>query len=166
MDQNTMKKIGREMSILMSIAVSLTLSLCGTLLSGHFTIGGFLLSFAVSLAISLVIGLLVPMKPLCDRIEQRCGIRPNTIPARLLETLVSDLLYTPIITTVMTVIAYKQATAHGASIPFVPMLLRSLLISLAVGYVVIMILTPLFMKLVLNRHGIGAPPARRDHNKQ
>ena len=64
MDQNTMKKIGREMSILMSIAVSLTLSLCGTLLSGHFTIGGFLLSFAVSLAISLVLVVTIQAIPI------------------------------------------------------------------------------------------------------
>lgn len=153
MDHDTMKKIGREIGILMSISVSLTLSLVGTLSSGHFSFRSFLLSFALSFAISLVISFLVPIKPLCDRIEQRHGVRSGSFRAKLLESAVSDLLYTPIITTVLTAVAYRQAVSHGAQVSFLPMLLRSLLISLAVGFVLILILQPFFIQRVLKRRG-------------
>lgn len=64
----------------------------------------------------------------------------------------------------MTVFAYRQATAHGASVSFVPMLVSSVLISLAAGYVLILICMPLFLRLLLRRKDIdpdaGSSPGR------
>ncbi len=150
-----MKKIMIQMNILMGVTLSFFLSLTGSLRAERFSLPGFLISFLLSVAISMVIGLLVPVKPLTDRLEAKCGIRPRTPGARFFDALISDLVYTPVVTVAMTLFAYRQATAHGASVPFVPMLLSSLLISLVVGYVLIFICMPLFLKLVFKWNRIG-----------
>lgn len=152
-----MRKIGIQMSLLMGTALSFFLSLTGLLSAGQFTLPAFCINFAVSFVISMIIGLLVPMKKVTDRLDDRLGIRPRTLAARCLDALVSDLIYTPIITFCMVTLAWRNAVSHGAQIPYVPMLLRSMLISLCVGYVLIWIFMPLFMKLIIKKNGVGAP---------
>ena len=72
------------MSILMGVTMSFGLSLCGNLLSGQFTVQGFLMSFLISTLISLVIGFLVPMKRVGDAGHYLCdgphGISERDIP--------------------------------------------------------------------------------------
>lgn len=149
-----MKKIGRQMSILMGVTLSFFLSLVGNLTSGHFTIMGFVTSFILSLIISLIIGFSVPMKKVTDSLDNKLGLKPGRLNTHLFESLVSDLIYTPIITLAMVTMAYKQATSHGARLSYLPMLGKSELISMVVGYVLIFICMPVFMKLVLKRNGI------------
>lgn len=157
MDQmKKMRKIGREMSLLMGVTLSFFLSLTGVLSSGQFTLPGFLINFLISFVISLIIGFLVPMKKVNDSLGAKLGLAPHTLKTRLFESLISDLIYTPVITLVMITLAHYNATSHGARIPYVPMLLRGMLLSLAVGYVLIFIFMPLFMKLVMKRNGLGA----------
>lgn len=157
-----MKKISMEMSILMGVTLSFFLSLTGNLTSGHFTVAGFLVSFVISLIISLIIGFLVPMKKVTDYLDGKLGLKPGKLSTRLFETLISDLIYTPVITFAMVTMAYKQATSQGAPLKYLPMLGRSELISMIVGYVLIFIFMPLFMKWVLKRNGAGAPPAKEE----
>ena len=75
-----------------------------------------------------------------------------------METLLSDLIYTPVITLVMVAFAHKMATRGGAQIPFLPMFLRSLVISLLVGYVLIFILMPVFLRMLTKNMPQGGPP--------
>lgn len=154
-----MRKIGIQMSILMGVSLSFCLSLVGSLSSGHFTMPTFLLSFAVSTIISLIIGLLVPMKKVNDSLDAKLGLQPRNLSTHLFESLISDLIYTPIITLVMVFMNWKIATSHGATIPFAPMFVKSLIISMLVGYVLIFVLMPLFLKLVMRNMpgGPGAP---------
>lgn len=158
-----MKKIMTQMNLLMGVTLSFCLSLVGNLRAEKFSVVGFLISFVISVIISMIIGFCVPVKPLTDKLEAKCGIRPRSTGAKFFDALISDLIYTPIITIVMTIFAYKQATSHGAEIPFVPMLISSLLISLVVGYILIFICMPLFLKLVFKWNNIdpaaGGPPA-------
>lgn len=154
-----MKKVGLQMSILMAVTLSFCLSLMGTLSSGHFTVPGFLMSFGISTVISLIIGFLVPMKKLEDGLVRKCGIEEHSLPARLLSTLVSDLVYTPILTFSMVFMAYKQATAHGSNMPFLPSFIKSLILSLIVAYIIIFIVKPLFLKFVMKQNGISGMPA-------
>lgn len=142
-----MKKIGRRMSILMGVSLSFCLSLLGNLTSGHFTLPGFLISFAVSTLISLIIGFLVPMKKVGDGLANALHLKPRSLPAHCAESFVSDLIYTPVITLAMVALAWKMATSHGAQMPFLPMFLHSLVLSMIVGYVLIFILMPVFFKL-------------------
>lgn len=171
--QKKMKKIGREISVLMGVTLSFFLSLVGTATSGHFSVSGWLLSFLLSTIISLIIGFFVPMKRVLDSVDQKAGLTPGTLPARCLESLISDLIYTPIITLAMVGYAYfglTAAAASGAPIvvpPFVPMFLRSLLITMIVGYILIFLLMPVYMKLVMKRNGMTGGPkgtgANGDH---
>ena len=149
-----MKKIGRRMSILMGVSLSFCLSLLGNLTSGHFTLPGFLISFAVSTLISLIIGFLVPMKKVGDSLANALHLKPRSLPAHCAESFVSDLIYTPVITLAMVALAWKMATSHGAQMPFLPMFLHSLVLSMIVGYVLIFILMPVFFKLTTR----GQPP--------
>ncbi|MBQ3965695.1 MAG: hypothetical protein II684_02540 [Treponema sp.] len=149
-----MKKIGRRMSILMGVSLSFCLSLLGNLTSGHFTLPGFLISFAVSTLISLIIGFLVPMKKVGDGLANALHLKARSLPAHCAESFVSDLIYTPVITLAMVALAWKLATSHGAQMPFLPMFLHSLVLSMIVGYVLIFILMPVFFKLTTR----GQPP--------
>ena len=154
-----MRKIGIQMSILMGVSLSFCLSLVGSLSSGHFTMPTFLLSFAVSTIISLIIGLLVPMKKVNDSLDAKLGLQPRKLSTHLFESLISDLIYTPIITLAMVFLNWKIATAHGAQIPFGPMFVKSSILSMLVGYLLIFVLMPLFLKLVMRNMpgGPGAP---------
>ncbi len=157
MNPDIMKKIGREMSILMGVSLSLILSLVGNLSSGHFTPVGFLVSFIASTLLSLLISFLVPFKKLTTALDAALGIKSGTLNARLFESLVSDLLYTPLITLSMVLLAWNMMCRQAppeAQIPFLPMFLHSLLLCLVIGYVLIFFLTPLYLNLTLRRNGI------------
>ena len=161
-----MKRINRRISILMGVTLSLCLSLVAHLfLADKFTFLGFLLSFAVSLTISLIIGLIIPMKKVNDAVDRSLHLRPFSIQARLVESLVSDLIYTPVMTVIMTTISYFIAKNNGAEIPYVPMLLKSLLVCFLVGYVLIFIFQPLFMTLVIGKRRMAAAAAQQAKNK-
>ena len=152
-----MKKVGIQMSLLMGVTLSLVLSFVGVFTSGSFTVVGFLLSFLESLVISLVIGLLVPMKKVGDAACVKAGIKDKPLACRSLESLISDLIYTPVITFVMVFIAYKKATAHGAPLRLGPMLGKSMLISLVVAYLFIFLVTPNYIRFLVKRNGDGKP---------
>ncbi|MCR4793656.1 MAG: hypothetical protein K5898_00450 [Ruminococcus sp.] len=154
-----MKKIGLQMNILMAVTLSFCLSLIGTLSSGHFTVPAFLISFVISTIISFIIGMIVPMKKVEDGLVSKCNLQPHSLPARLLSTLVSDFIYTPILTFSMVFMAYKQATSHGQKMPFVPVFIKSLIISLIAAYIIIFIVTPIFLKFVMKKNGVSGPPA-------
>ena len=157
-----MKKIGMQMSILMSVTLSLLLSLLGNALSGHFTVPGFLLSLVVGLFFSLAIGFLLPMQKVGSAACKKANIEFASMKGRLFTSLISDLIYSPIITLSNVVLGYRSAVAHGQNPPFVPMLLKSLIISLIVGYVLVLILTPLFLRLVMKKNGIP-PQEGKEH---
>ncbi len=154
MEEN-MRKIGRKISIMMGISMSLCLSLVGTLTSGHFTVPGFLLSFLVSTIISLIIGFVIPMGKVGGNVLRRMGLQRGSIKARLMETLVSDLIYTPVITFAMVFLAYKMAmiSSNGmAQLHFLPMFLKSLVICFIVGFVAIFFIQPIIMKIVMEKN--------------
>ena len=142
------KKQARTMGLLMGLTMSLTLTLVGLLSSGQFTFKGFIINFLISFTISQLLGLIIPIRKLATSAIQKAKLKLGTIKARLLDALVSDLCYTPIMTFIMVFIAYKQATSHGARIPFGPMILRSECISLIIAFIVIFFISPVLMKLV------------------
>ena len=160
-----MKKAGMTMSILMGVTLSFCLSLLGNLMAETgFKPIAFIISFIVSTIISLVIGFVVPMRKISQGVTR--NMKPG-IGSRCVEALISDLIYTPVITLAMIIMAWKQATSHGAKIPFLPMFLKSLGISLVAAFVIILIVSPVFMKIAFKRAGIpmeggrpaGGPPA-------
>lgn len=148
-----MRKVALKMAVLMGCTMSFVLSLVGTLMGGHFSVPSWLISFGISLVISLVIGMIVPMKPITDKACSACHISPQSLQGNLLGSLISDLIYTPIITVIMVVTMLKMAAAHapeGAAVPTVGQVLPgSLIVCFLVGYVVIFVIQPLFLKLCM-----------------
>ena len=158
-----MKKVGLQMGLLMGISLSFCLSLFGTIHAGHFTVPAFLFSFLLSAVISIVIGLLVPMPKLEQSLCGRLGVDHRSLGGNAVTSLLSDLIYTPVITLAQTILGYMQMKRGGGSAPFLGMFLGSLILSLLVGYVIIFILKPLYLKLVLKANGItpGEAPDTR-----
>ena len=149
------------MSLLMGLTLSFCLSLTGLLSSlgkTEYTVSRFIVSllinFAVSFAISMAIGLFVPMKKVNDSLDKKLGLQPGKLGTRLFDSLISDLIYTPVITLTMVFIAYKQATGHGAKMPFLPMFLGSLALCFTAAFILIFFLTPVYMKTALKKAGI------------
>lgn len=155
-DPKVMKKIGLGMNILMGVTMSFCLSLVGNLMSPNFAIPAFLSSFLISTVISIILGFLVPMKKVGDAVVRAAKLRPGTIGARCLESFISDLIYTPILTVSMVSFAYFMS---GGNMPFVPTLLKSLLVSMVVGFVLIFIFMPLYLRLMMKINGIAPPPS-------
>ena len=105
------KKIGIFMSLLMGVTLSFFMSLIGTLTSGHFTVGSWLISFLISFVISLVIGLLVPLPKIDAAVCRKMGLKPHSVPANLMSALISDTIYTPVMSVVMVLIMVGSANA-------------------------------------------------------
>ena len=163
MKQQVMKKIARSMGIALAVTLSFFLSLTGNLIamvqSGQFSAIMFLLSFILSTIISLIIGLVVPMQKIHLSLEDRFG--PGLM-GRYLESLISDLIYTPLMTFLMVLMAYIFARNQGQNPPFLGMFLPSLGICFVVGYILILILQPLYLKLLLKKYGVTLPGGRQD----
>ena len=133
-----MRKIGRSMSIKMGVTMSFCLSLIGMGTSGHFTVPGFLISFVVSTILSLIIGFVVPMGKISASACKSLGLKPGTLPARCIESIISDLIYTPIMTLVMVGLAYTMAmrmSGGKAQLSFAGMFFPSLVICFLAGLV-------------------------------
>jgi len=144
-----MKKIGIKMTVSMGVVMSFILSLVGTLMGGHFTVPSWLISFVISLLISLVIGFIVPIKKVGDAFCNKCKTNPESMKGNLLSGIVSDLIYTPLITVIMVVVMLGNAAKHApaGAVPTVGQVLPgSLLVCLIVGYVVIIIVQPILLK--------------------
>ena len=151
--EEKMRSIGRKMAVYMGVLMSFCLALIGTAASGHFTVPGFLISFVLSLMISLAIGFVIPLGRVSQGICSMLGLKRGSLPARLAESFVSDLIYTPVITLAMTAFAYQMAMRQSggmAEISFVPMFLRSLFICFVAGFILIFIFQPLFLKRLMN----------------
>ncbi len=155
-----MRKIGRSMSIKMGVTMSFFLSLIGMGTSGHFTVPDFIMSFLVSTALSLVIGFLVPMGKVSASACRALKLAPGTLPARFLEALISDLIYTPIMTLAMVSLAYNMAMRQSggkAQLNFAAMFFPSLIICFLAGLVIISIIQPIFYKQTMKKYGAGSP---------
>lgn len=154
-----MKKIGITMNILMGVTLSFFLSLIGNLTAeGGFKTVPFLASFALSTVISLIIGFIVPMRKIEGGAVRAMGMKEHSLPAALVSALISDLIYTPVITLAMIALARKMAVkmSHGNAElpPFGVMFLKSLVISLIAAYIIILIATPVYLKLSKKLAGV------------
>ncbi len=153
-----MEKKMKTVSILMSLFMGVTLSFCLSLLGNLLAEGGFK-------PIVFIVSFIVPMRKISTAITK--NMKPRSIGAKLVDALVSAVIYTPVITLVMIVLvrfmANKMSGGHAQLPPFAVMFLSSLVISLVAAFVIILIVTPLFMMLSLKLAGVpaGGPPSGR-----
>ncbi|MBP5284423.1 MAG: hypothetical protein J6Y93_07160, partial [Treponema sp.] len=151
--QLQMRRIGLVMNILMGVTLSCALSLTGLALSGHFEVKAWLISFGASTVLSLIIGICLPVRKASLAICSKCGLKERTFSFHCLDSLVSDIFYTPLITFLMVLLAYNGA--KNTELKFMPMFLHSLLVSMIAGYVLIFILQPLYLKILLPKNPAG-----------
>lgn len=163
--QKKMKRAGLKISLLMGVTLSFFLSIAGGITGAMnspqgFDVRGTLISFAVSFVISLVIGFLVPMRKITDAAAKKAGSEQGTLGRRCLESVISDLIYTPIITVAMVIMNWKMATMHapaGQGPQLGQMLISSLVTMFSIGFVLIFIFMPIYVKLALKSEGLPAP---------
>lgn len=169
------RKIGIKMNVLMGISLSFALSLLGFLSSGHFALLPWLISFVLSTILSLLIGFCLPVRKTAETLCKKFGLKERSLSSLALDSLISDIFYTPLITLLMVFIAFsgakksiEAAIANGApaaslpQIQFLPIFLHSLLISMIAGYILIFVLQPLFLR-ILTRN-MPAAPTSDGHN--
>lgn len=152
-DEKRIKRVGLEMNLLMSISMSLCMSLTGMLSAGQFTIPGFIENFIISLIISFMIGLFVSIPKLNVAVERLLHLKRGALAARTIEALLADLIYTPLMSILMITLGWFNARVHGAEPPYLLMLLKGLGLSLLMGFFLIFLFMPLFLKLVLKHNG-------------
>ena len=162
--EKKMKKVGIQMSLLMSVTLSFFLSLTGNLTAKvGFKPMAFIVSFIISTIISLIIGLVIPMRKIEGGITKAIGLKEHSLPANIVSALISDLIYTPVITLAMVALARKMAMktsdGHAELPPFIIMFLGSLVLCFIVAFIIILIVSPLFLKLLMKLNGIQGPPA-------
>ena len=126
--------------------------------AGQFSIPGFLKSFVISFLISLLLGQLIPARRISDSLLGKYELKPGTLKARLLESLVTTLTYSPVMTLIMVWMAWRQAVSHGARIPFGPMLVKSEFISLIGAFVISFLAAPVWVSLVMKK--VNSSPKR------
>ena len=166
-DMKDMKKVGSFVSFSVCLTFSIILPLIGVIQSGSFKVGVYLLNMIISFVMSYSISLLVPLLKINMMIEKKLHLKFASLKARLLETLVSDLIYTPVITTIMTAFAwYNIKTSGEEAPPFVPMLLSSVTISFAVAYIVMFFIVPIYVMLGMKINGISALGPSPDNKKE
>lgn len=160
-----MRKVGMIMTLLMGATLSFCLSLIGNLTSEEgFKLIPFLISFAASFAISLLIGFIVPMSKLESGAVKAVKLREQSLPANMVSALVSDLIYTPVITLAMIALARKMALkmshGHAHLPPFGTMYVKSLIISFIAAFFIIFIVMPIYLKLAMKLAGVNASADR------
>lgn len=151
-----MKKIGLKISLIMAFLMSFGLSLTGNLIAERppdlpmmASIIGFLECFILSFVISFAIGITVPMPKVNAALARKFHLQPRTLKAHLVESVASNLIYTPLITTAMVVFVYYTMIPDGHKPPFLPMFIHSQIVCLIVAQVLIFFLVPVIMKFVL-----------------
>ena len=158
---------GLKMNVFMGATLSFFLSLQGNFLgyleSGNFSVPSWLISFLLGFIISFVVCLVVPMRKLTDYVIAKSKRDPRTIACRCLVTLVSDCLFTPLMTFVMVYIAYKGAVKHGAQMPFAPMFFKSFIFSMITAFILIFFLQPIFLRWCCPWEVPGTPQYKEKH---
>ena len=162
--EKQMRKIGLKIAFIMAILMSFSLSLTGNLMAEHppemptiAIVIGFLECFALSFVISFAIGLIVPIPKVNAALARKFHLQPRTPKAHFIESLASNLIYTPLITTVMVTFVYFALMPAGHKPPFLLMFIHSQVICFIVAQVLIMVFVPIIMKLVLPKGAPGMP---------
>ena len=158
-----MRKVGLKIAFIMALLMSFGLSLTGNLMAERppempliASIIGFLECFALSFVISFAIGFFVPVPKVNAALARIFHLHPRTFKAHFVESLASNLIYTPLITTAMVCFVYFTMMPDGHKPPFLPMFIHSQVICLIVAQVLIMLFVPIIMKHVIPKEMVGS----------
>ena len=160
--EKQMRKIGIKIAFCMALLMSFGLSLTGNMLAERppempmiASIIGFVKCFILSFAISFAIGLFVPIPKVNAALGRKFHLQPRTPKAHFIESLASNLIYTPLITTAMVCFVYFTMMPEGHKPPFWPMFIHSQVVCFIVAQVLILIFVPIIIKLVIPKDAAG-----------
>lgn len=158
-----MEKLIRKKTLLMSLFMGIIMGTVFTVMAqlknqGRIIVMGLITSIIISIIISCIIGLIVPMKTVNEKVCEKLRIEPDMKIRTLLATaFVDNLIFTPLNCIVNfwygmamgltdlppDVVNPFQRMAFCVQLPyFVPALISTLLLDLAVGYILCLIATP------------------------
>ena len=161
--QKKMKKVGFHMNILMGFVISLCLSTTNTMAAEKPDMYTWLISFGTSALISFAVSFIIPMRKIEGGALHALKIKERTLPAKLISTFISDLIYTSFLTLAMValvrMIVTKASNGHAHFPPFPIMFIKSFIFSFVVAYCIIYILQPLILRFVLKANGIAPSKA-------
>lgn len=149
-------KITRKVSLIISLFVGLVLGAVFTTLAmimspeGKIIVPGIIISALISMVISGIIGVIVSMKDFTDKIALKFGINPVTAKLKynLLQALIGDLIFTPILCTFFFIKNALPSMPKNLPVPaYICAWGKTLLLDLAIAYVLTFFLCPLFKKL-------------------
>lgn len=150
------KKINFFMNLYMGLTMSFILSLVGTSTGGHFTVVSWLTSFAVSFILSLIIGFIIPINKISIFFTKSLLEKHKFLLKNIIDSLISNILYTPLLSASMVFLArIKIPLEHRP--PFITLYIPSLIATFIIGWIVIFIVQPLFLKALLKKYGIKMP---------
>ena len=117
---------------------------------------GVVTSALLSAVISIIIGLIVPMGLVSQKVTTKLGINParQKFLGVLVEGIVGDLIFTPILCTFFVVKNFMQGLIPP-QVPKFPFWLKELGLDLLVALPVTMIIVPLLRKLAFKMFHIG-----------
>ena len=154
--EKQMRAIGMKVALAMALLMSFGLSLTGTLMAERppempliASVIGFIECFVLSFAISFAIGIIVPMPKVNAALARKFHLQPRTLKAHIVESVASNLIYTPLITTAMVLFVYFTMIPEGHKPPFLPMFIHSQVVCFIVAQVLIFALVPIVLKMVL-----------------
>lgn len=154
--EKQMRAIGMKVALAMALLMSFGLSLTGTLMAERppempliASVIGFIECFVLSFAISFAIGIIVPMPKVNAALARKFHLQPRTLKAHIVESIASNLIYTPLITTAMVLFVYFTMIPEGHKPPFLPMFIHSQVVCFIVAQVLIFALVPIVLKMVL-----------------
>ncbi|MBP5493078.1 MAG: hypothetical protein J6Y08_09555 [Clostridiales bacterium] len=156
-----MKKIMRKVSCLISFGNGLVLgAVFSAIAMARSPQGiipmGVITSAILSALLSVIIGLLIPMKNVTDKAYMKCGVNPakDRIRAALIEGLVGDFIFTPLLCTFFVVKNIIEGRIPE-EVPKVIYWLRELGIDLLIALPITMIMVPLLRKLAFKIFKVG-----------
>ena len=147
-----MKEYAKKMSLCMGIMMSLSLTAIGLISANAFTPVSFLFNFGVSFGIMSIVGRFFDAGMISMNILQKNGIDRGSLKGRLIQSLIIDLVYSPIMTFVMITLSYLIGKSQSVKLPpYIPMLIRGLLVSFVAAFFLCLIFTPIFEKILMKK---------------
>ena len=145
------RKIRRKLAyICVSIVLSIVLPLFSTLTSGHFSLRGWAVSVGLSIVVSILVALILPVGTICDEVCKGLSLQEHDIRRLCVCSLICDLAFVPIGVFLMVGNAYiKLGVAPQGVMSFPTMFISAVIPCMGVGFVIILLLLPLFTGLFL-----------------
>lgn len=150
-DPEKMKKIGRKMSLYMGITMSFSLTVIGLYQADDLTLGNVIFNSVISFSIMRIINLFFDSGAVAIGFLKERSIEPDSLKGRVFMALIISLINSPAMTFVMVTIGYLKSRNTEAEFPYLPILFRSMAISTVCAFILCLIFTPIFGKILVRK---------------